>query len=229
MNGNTRRVLGVLFLLCFATFAMAGVAYASGTSSNPRAAAGIDQHSAANAPVSPADINVNEPFPTAGDAFCSATNGCGTIPAGGSTFFQWTAGDFVQSAVFTGTGITSLDDLTANWSAQDFLAAGQQEDWEIFANGVDTGFFAFVNCSGSGFCSGNVNIIGTINFSDIAPVAGGYQIELIELNTIGGGLGSIAWNDGGTTGLSQATPEPNSMVLLATGLALAGALWRKLR
>ena len=234
MNSPMRRALGVLFVLCFATFITAGAAYASSTNSGPSltavsAQAGIGgHHSPGAAAPMPADLVVNEPFPTAGDAYCSATNGCGTIPAGGSTAFQWTAGDFVQSAVFTNTGITSLEDLSLSWTAIDDLAAGQQENWEIFANGVDTGFFAFVNCSGSGYCSGNVGINGTINFSNIAPVAGGYQIEIIESNTIASGAGSIAWNDGGTTGLSQSTPEPNSMVLLGTGLVLAGALWRKL-
>ena len=45
-------------------------------------------------------VTVDEPFPTAGDAYCSATNGCGTIPAGGQTAFQWTTGDFVISSIF---------------------------------------------------------------------------------------------------------------------------------
>ena len=58
-------------------------------------------------------MNVNVPFPTAGDSYCSATNGCGTIPAGGGTDFQWTAGDFVTSSILV-LATNSVTDLTAN-------------------------------------------------------------------------------------------------------------------
>src|SRR5450631_4323614 len=80
-------------------------------------------------------VNVNEPFPTAGDAYCSATNGCGTIPAGGQTAFQWTTGDFVLSSIFV-LNTTSVTDLTANWSYQDFLGNGNTETWFVTVNGV---------------------------------------------------------------------------------------------
>jgi len=237
MNSSIRRVLGVMAVLCLMTL-VTGAAYASSTNSPPtpgitsvsaQAGIGSDRGPGNTAPAAPADIVVPELFPTAGDPYCSFTNGCGSIPAGGSTAFQWTTGDFVESAVFIGTGITSLEDLEISWSAIDDLAAGQQENWEIYANGVDTGYFAYVNCSGAGFCSGNVGINATLVFPNIAPLVGTYQISIVESNTIPGGDGSIAWNDGGTTGLSQAAvPEPRSMVLLATGLALACAFWRKL-
>lgn len=175
------------------------------------------------------DLNVNEPFPASGDAYCSATDGCGTIAPGGQTAFSWTAGDFVESAVFTGTGITSLTDLNMSLVVDDRLNSGYQENWEIYANGVDTGWYTYVNCSGGGFCNEDFTYSFTITFGDIAPVAGGYQLEMIESNTIPGGDGAIAWLDGGVTGLSQAStvPEPTSLILLATVLALVGVVGRR--
>ncbi len=77
----------------------------------------------------------NVPFPTAGDAYCSATDGCGNIPAGGQTAFQWTAGDFVISSIFH-IPTVSVTDLTANWSFQDFLGNGNTETWFVLVNGV---------------------------------------------------------------------------------------------
>ncbi len=71
-------------------------------------------------------------------------------------------------------------------------------------------------------------VTGTVNFADIAPVAGGYQVELVLQNTVPFGGGSVAWLDGGITGLSY-TPEPGSMVLFGSGvIGLAGLLRRKL-
>jgi hypothetical protein len=91
-----------------------------------------------------ADIIVNEPFPASGDSYCS-DGGCGTIPLGGQTGSPSIAGDYVQSPVFTGTGITSLTDLNLTLTADDDLQSGQQENWEIYVNGVDTGWYAYVN------------------------------------------------------------------------------------
>src|SRR5437764_10507648 len=81
------------------------------------------------------DVTVNEPFPTAGDNYCSATNGCGTIPNGGQTAFMWTAGDFVISSVFV-LATQSVTDLTANWQYQDFLGNGNTETWFVLLNGI---------------------------------------------------------------------------------------------
>ena len=64
--------------------------------------------------------DVMEPFPSAGDAYCSATNGCGSLPAGGMTAYMWTAGDYVQSPVFN-TGQSSISSLTYDFLVNDVL------------------------------------------------------------------------------------------------------------
>jgi hypothetical protein len=176
-------------------------------------------------PATPATV-VNVPFPTAGDAYCSATNGCGTIPAGGQTAFQWTAGDFVISSIFV-LPTSSVTDLTANWNFQDFLGGGNTETWFVFVNGVAV---AQATLPDDAYNGDILNVSGTVNFAGIAPVAGGYQVELVLQNTVPFGGGSVAWLDGGITGLSYTSvPEPSSMMLLGSGvIGLAGLLRRKL-
>ena len=173
------------------------------------------------------DVFFNGNFPTAGDAYCSATNGCGTIPAGGATAPMWTAGDWVVSADFLNTGITSATDLSVNTLVTDFLGQEDEIVWYL-VNGTPV---AQADIPGCNFCQITGTISGTVNFADIPPDAnGGYQIEILLTNTIAGGDGSIWFNDGGTFQLSgTATPEPGSMVLLGSGvLGLAGILRRKL-
>jgi hypothetical protein len=172
-------------------------------------------------------VVVNEPFPTAGDSYCSFTGGCGTIPAGGQTAFQWTAGDFVISSIFV-LPTNSVTDLTADWSYQDFLGGGNTETWFVSVNGVAVATATLPDDSYNGDI---LTVTGTVNFAGIAPVAGGYQVELILQNTVPLGGGSVAWLDGGTTGLSFTTPvpEPGSMLLFGTGaIGLAGLVRRKL-
>ncbi len=168
----------------------------------------------------------NVPFPTAGDAYCSATNGCGTIPAGGQTAFQWTAGDYVISSIFT-LPTTSVTDLTANWSFQDYLGNGNTETWYVYLNGTAV---AQAILPDDGYNGDILTVTGTVNFADVAPVAGGYQVELVLQNTVPFGGGSVAWLDGGITGLSYTpVPEPGSMLLFGSGvIGFAGLLRRKL-
>ena len=176
---------------------------------------------------SAAVVTTNEPFPTAGDAYCSATNGCGTIPAAGQTAFMWTAGDYVLSSIFV-LLTTSVTDLEAIWSYQDYLGVGNTETWSININGVTVGSVILPDDNHGGNI---LNFSGTFDFAGVAPVSGGYQVELVLQNTIPGGGGSVAWLYGGTTGLSYDTgvPEPGSMLLLGSGILFAGLLRRKLR
>jgi hypothetical protein len=169
-----------------------------------------------------APIVSNVPFPTAGDAYCGS-NMCGTIPAGGQTDFMWTAGNYVISSIFH-IPAASVTDLEANWQFQDFLG-GNTETWYVYINGVAVAQATLPDDSYNGDI---LTVTGTVNFAGIAPVGGGYQVELVLQNTVPFGGGSVAWLDGGTTGLSY-TPEPGTMMLFGSGvIGIAGLLRRKL-
>jgi PEP-CTERM motif len=169
------------------------------------------------------------PFPTAGDAYCSQTNGCGTIPSGGQTDYMWTAGDFVASSVFVIPGALNVTGLTANWQYEDQLGEGGNESWFVFVNNVAVASFTIPDC---GFCGSIGTVSGSVSFAGIAPSGGGWQVALILQNTVPFGEGSAAFLDGGMTGLDYTTstvPEPGTLVLLGSSLlGFAGIVRRKL-
>lgn len=177
--------------------------------------------------INPSDVMYPGNFPTAGDYYCSATNGCGNIPSGGQTAYMWTARDFVQSSIFTNTGITSATDVSVDFFFQDILGGGNTETVYYDVNGIPVAQFIAPDCN---YCGSYYEVTGTVNFADIAPVNGGYQLSMVLQNTIPPGGGSIAFADGGSFTLSgTSTPEPGSIMLFGTGmLGLAGVLCRKL-
>lgn len=211
MNKTSLWSIALLIALCFATVGMASANVVSIGNSKLTA-----------------DVNVNVPFPTAGDFYCSATNGCGNIPAGGQTAYMWTTGDFVESSVFV-LDTNLVTDLTANWIFQDFLGGGNTETWAVFVNNIAV---ATATLPDDNYGGDYLTVTGTVSFAGIAPVGGGYQVSLVLQNTVPFGGGSAAWADGGITGLSYAqttTPEPASLLLLGSGvLGLAGFARRRL-
>jgi len=169
------------------------------------------------------------PFPTAGDSYCSATNGCGTIPSGGQTAYMWTTGDYVISSLFTGTGLNSVTSLSYDFQIYNVLGGGNNETVEFLLNNTLIGTFTVLDCN---YCGSNQEFTGTFNFGAISPSGGGYTLEMELTNTIPGGGGSIAFLDGGMdtlSGGSGSTPEPGSILLFGTGaLGLAGVIRRKI-
>ena len=123
----------------------------------------------------------------------------------------------------------SVTDLTADWTFQDFLGGGNTETWFALVNGVAVAQVVLPDCN---YCGNYGTVTGTVNFADIGPVNGGYQITLVLQNTVPLGGGSAAWTDGGITGLSYqqaVVPEPSSLLLIGTGvIGLAGTLRRRL-
>jgi hypothetical protein len=216
----------LLFVLCiaFSGIALAQTNASSSGSGGAGSAVTLKATGSASAPAN--DPTVNVPFPSAGDFYSSATNGTGTIPVGGQTAFMWTAGDYVVSPIFTGTGITSATDLTASWTFQDYLGGGNTETWYVYVNGVAVASAILPDCD---YCGTDGTVSGTVDFADIPPYDGGYQLELVLQNTLPEGGGSVAWLDGGWTGLSYSSPEPGSLVLLGIGLAGLGGLVRRRR
>jgi hypothetical protein len=167
--------------------------------------------------------NITVPFPGAGDAYCSFTNGCGTIPPGGQTAYMSTAGDYVTTTVIT---YQMFQEAMGFWIFQDYLGGGNTEQVDLLVNGLFVGSFVAQDC---GYC-GSYFTIGFLFFSQIT-CNGPCVLSLVLQNTIPDGGGSIAFADGGQTILAQeGVPELSSLVLFGSGLlGVAGVVRRKLK
>src|ERR1035437_2072303 len=135
------------------------------------------------------------PFPAAGDSFYSAAYGSGRIPSGWETDSLSTAGDYVTTAVLA-LPTNSVTGMTFDWTYQNWLGGGNTENWYLFINGKPEAYFILPDDNHEGQIQ---TLTGTDYFTGIAPVNGGYQIELVLQNTVPPEEGSVQWADGGTT------------------------------
>lgn len=168
-------------------------------------------------------------------AFCSvsafADSTVVTFPLGSPDSYYWSAGDTVSSDVFTGIPFSSVNGLTENWTYSNHLASDATETWDILLNGTLVGTETLTG-AGCNFCQTDMSLTNSFTFSNIDAVSGGYQISLVLQNSVYAGGGSVAWDVDGATTLSDsasvsATPEPSSILLLATGLIALGFAARK--
>ena len=164
--------------------------------------------------------SVSEPFPSAGTSYFSATDGSGTITAGGQSAYMWTTGDYVTQT-FTGTGLNSVTSYSAQFQIQDYLGNGNDELWDILINGTMVGSFEAFNCA---YCGSDQTIV--FNAGPFAAIvgAGTYDLAFVLVNTVPDGGGSIAFLDGGVSTLAgiAATPLPATWTMLIAGFAGLG-------
>ncbi len=158
------------------------------------------------------------PFPSAGDAYFSATSGSGVVGDGNG--FQWTAGDYVISPIFN-LNLTGVVSLTTNFLVQDYLGNGNTETWFLYLNGIKVSSFVLPD---DGYNGDILNVNLAASFAKIGPSGGGYQLELVEQNTVPFGGGSVLWLDGGTANL---VPEPGSLAIVGSSLAILGGFLRR--
>jgi hypothetical protein len=167
-------------------------------------------------------------FPTKGDQYSSATNGSGTIPAGGQSASMWTAGDFVETANASVIGSYAATSFTDTFTIQNFLGGGNNLTVDALLNGIDIGSWTADDCA---FCGTDQVINFSANFTPIA-VSGPFTVEYLLANTIPSGGGSIAFLDGGNAslfGTATSVPEPVTLSIFGIGLAGAAAMRRRKR
>ncbi len=160
-------------------------------------------------------------FPTQGDQYSSATNGSGTIPAGGQSAFMWTTGDFVETSNASVIGSYAATSFTDTFTIQNELGNGNNLTVDALLNGINIGSWTASDCS---FCGTDQVVNFNTNFAPIS-VSGPFTVEYLLANTIPGGGGSIAFLDGGNAALlGTATGVPEPFTLSIFGIGLAGAV-----
>jgi hypothetical protein len=160
-------------------------------------------------------VSVNIGFPSSGTSFHSATNGDGTIPAGGQSEYMWTSGDYV-SQTFSGVGLNSVGSLEINFTYQNFLGHWNTENVNILVNGISVSNFIAPD---DVYHGDYVAIHQTANFPSIVG-NGTYALSMVLQDTIPLRGGSIAFLDGGQCTLTDANavPEPATRLLFSASL-----------
>ena len=159
-------------------------------------------------------------FPNAGDFWCAATSGCGTLTVSSQTDYMWTAGDFIVSATVSSL-LTSVNGISGSFQYDDQLISGNTETVYVYLNGVAVAQFVALDCS---LCVNHTvtQTIAPTSFSNIYALGGGYQLAMVLQDTVSVGGGSIAFMDPPGQWTLSATPEPTSLLLLGSGIVGAG-------
>ena len=148
---------------------------------------------------------------------CNGPLGAG----GGGVCFN--AGDTLTET-FLDTGLGSA--VTSRWqfSMSDFTAAGVNNDFDVFINGIVIGSFG---CLGVG--AGQTILDFDITFDHAAIAGDDYTLQIVATTTVPPGLSSWNWIAGGSVTLSDvvAVPEPGTLALLGIGLAGMGLARRR--
>ncbi len=149
-------------------------------------------------------------FPSASSTVVASV---GHLGGGGMGYF-WSVsrGDMVGET-FTGTGLAYVDGLDLIFEVtENVLYPGWAVDWDVKVNGTPVGGWSWADADGT----------GTVNLSfAFAPIADGgtFTIEMIVVNEVPDGDGSIALGYGGRATLrGGVVPEPSSFAALAGGL-----------
>jgi len=172
-----------------------------------------------------ASVIASGAFPTFEDPYFSATDGSGTIPAGGQTAYMWTTGDYVATLDAEVSGSYLATSFTDTFMIQNGLGDGNNLTVEGVLNGVDIGSFT---ADDSDYSGDDQNINFNVSFAPIL-ISGPFTFEYVLENTIPPGGGAIAFLDGGEAtifGTSTSVPEPSPLSLVLAGLAaIAGAFY----
>jgi hypothetical protein len=127
-------------------------------------------------------------------------------------FWSVARGDSV-SQTFSGTGLSSVNDLSLNLDVPyNSLSSGAFVSWDIFVNNTDVGNWVWHDVDGTG------SVALHYTFADIVG-SGTYTIAMKVMNEVAVGQGSITLGVPGTMTLqSSAVPIPGAIWLFGSGI-----------